>query len=168
MKSSSKQIWYIIGIIAVILLVGWALLNRNGGSGSIFGGSATQSNSTATTTGTTGGTGGTTAGTNRFPAGWPADAPALMSGAKITYTGAVDPKTKVAGPTIVYTASGSPATAVAFFKSQFSKQGWTFRGQGNVEGSVQLAATKDTRKITVTILETRAGVLNITVGISKL
>jgi len=33
---------------------------------------------------------------------------------------------------------------------------------------VQLAATKDTRKVTVTILETQTGILNVTVGISKL
>lgn len=168
-KSGSQQIWYIIGVLAVILLVGWALLNRNGSNGSIFGGTDTQSTSTAPTgKATTGKTGGTAAGTSRFPAGWPADAPALQIGAKITYTGTLDPKTKVAEPTVVYTVSGTPATAVTFFKSQFSKQGWTFRGQGNVLGSVQLAATKDTRKVTVTILETSPGMLNVTVGISKL
>ncbi|MEK7156550.1 MAG: hypothetical protein AAB790_01960 [Patescibacteria group bacterium] len=167
MKSSSKQIWYVIGALAVILLVGWALMNRNGAN-SFFGGNTdTQATSTDDATPTTG-TGGTTAGTSKFPAGWPSDAPALQSGAKVTYTGQVDPKTNVAGPTVVYTVSGTPATAVTFFKSQFSRQGWTFRGQGNVLGSVQLAATKDTRKVTVTILETRAGVLNVTVGISKL
>jgi len=168
MKSNSKQIWYAIGILAIILLVGWALMNRNGATAFFGGNTDTQATTTDTTTGTTGGTGGTTAGGSGFPAGWPSDAPALQAGAKITYTGAIDPKTKVAGPTVVYTVSGTPATAVTFFKSQFSKQGWTFRGQGNVLGSVQLAATKDTRKVTVTILETRAGVLNVTVGISKL
>jgi len=166
--TNTQQIWYAIAILAVILLVGWALLNRNGTSGLIFGNTDTQATTTDTTTGTTGTTGGTTAGSSNFPAGWPADAPALQTGAKITYTGAIDPKTKVAGPTVVYTVSGTPATAVTFFKSQFSKQGWTFRGQGNVLGSVQLAATKDTRKVTVTILETRPGILNVTVGISKL
>jgi len=166
-NTNSKQIWYAIGILAVILLVGWALLNRNGSTGSIFGFGNTDTQATTTET-TTGTTGGSTAGTSNFPAGWPTDAPALQSGAKITYTGAIDPKTKVAGPTVVYTVSGTPATAVTFFKSQFSKQGWTFRGQGNVLGSVQLAATKDTRKVTVTILETQTGILNVTVGISKL
>jgi len=171
MASNSKQIWYAIGILAVILLVGWALLNRNGTSNSIFGFGNTDTQATTTeetTTGTTAGTGGSTAGTSNFPAGWPSDAPALQSGAKITYIGQVDPKTKLAGPTVVYTVSGTPATAVTFFKSQFSRQGWTFRGQGNVLGSVQLAATKDTRKVTVTILETQTGILNVTVGISKL
>jgi len=169
-NTNSRQIWYAIGILAVILLVGWALLNRSGTSNSIFGfgNTDTQATTTETTTGTTGGTGGTTAGGSGFPAGWPSDAPALQSGAKITYTGATDPKTKLAGPTVVYTVSGTPATAVTFFKSQFSRQGWTFRGQGNVLGSVQLAATKDTRKVTVTILETQTGILNVTVGISKL
>ncbi|GEM_PF-6732654 len=166
MTISSKQIWYVVGALAVVLLVGWAVMNRSGGTGSIFGDTDTQATSEISTDTT--GTGGTAAGASKLPAGWPADAPALMPGAKITYTGAIDPKTKVAGPAIVYTASGSPATAVAFFKSQFSKQGWTFRGQGNVEGSVQLAATKDTRKVMVTILETRTGVLDVTVGISKL
>jgi len=166
--TNTQQIWYAIAILAVILLVGWALLNRNGTSGLIFGNTDTQATTTDDATGTTGTTGGTTAGSSNFPAGWPSDGPALQTGAKITYTGAIDPKTKVAGPTVVYTVSGTPATAVTFFKSQFSKQGWTFRGQGNVLGSVQLAATKDTRKVTVTILETQTGILNVTVGISKL
>lgn len=166
---SSKQIWYIIAIIAVILLVAWALLNRNDVSGSLFGNTDTQSTSTETTTGTTGGTTGTTGtGGGGFPAGWPADAPALQSGAKITYSGSLDPKTKLVGPAVLYTVSSTPATAVAFFKSQFSRQGWTFRGQGNVEGSVQLAATKGTRKVMVNIAEIRPGVLEVTVGISEL
>ena len=164
MNSSSKQIWYAIGAVAVILLVGWAVMNRNA---STNGNTDTQATSTATSTGTTG-TGGTTAtGAGKLPAGWPADAPALQSGAKITYSGAIDPETKIVGPMVIYTVSGTPASAVTFFKSQFTKHGWTFRGQGNVQGSVQLAATKDTRRVTVTILETRAGVLNVTVGISK-
>lgn len=172
MTKSSKQIWYIIAIIAVILLGGWALMNR-GGAISFFGGNTgTQATSTDDTTDTTGGTTGTTGtigtGGGAFPAGWPADAPALQSGAKITYSGTLDPKTKLAGPTVVYTVSSTPASAVAFFKSQFSRQGWTFRGQGNVEGSVQLAATKGTRKVTVGIAETRPGVLEVTVGISEL
>src|SRR3989338_8012809 len=102
MKSSSKQIWYVIGALAVILLVGWALMNRNGAT-SFFGGNTdTQATTTDSVTGTTRGTGGTTAGGSGFPSGWPSDAPALQAGAKITYTGAIDPKTKVAGPTVVY------------------------------------------------------------------
>lgn len=168
LTSGSKQVWYVIGALAIILLIGWAVMNRSGSTGSIFGNTDTPATTTDDTTGTTGGTGGTTAGTSKLPAGWPSDAPALQSGAKITYSGSIDPKTKIAGPTVVYTVSGTPASAVTFFKSQFSRQGWTFRGQGNVQGSVQLAATKDTRKVTVTILETRTGVLNVTVGISKL
>ncbi len=164
MTSSSKKIWYAIGAVAIILLVGWALMNR---TASTNGNTDTQATSTATTTNDT--AGGTTSGTGagKLPAGWPADAPALQSGAKITYSGAVDPETKIVGPMVIYTVSGTPASAVTFFKSQFTKQGWTFRGQGNVLGSVQLAATKDTRRVTVTILETRPGVLNVTVGISK-
>lgn len=169
MTSSSKQIWYIIAIIAVILLGGWALMNRGGAISFFAGNTGTQATSTDDGTGTTGGGGGTIgSGGGAFPAGWPADAPALQSGARITYSGTLDPKTKLAGPTVVYTVSSTPATAVAFFKSQFSRQGWTFRGQGNVEGSVQLAATKGTRKVTVGIAETRPGVLEVTVGISEL
>ncbi len=164
MNSSSRQIWYIIGAIAVVLLVGWALMNRGAVVDSITGNTDTQATSTDTTPATGG---GAATGAGTFPAGWPADAPALQSGAKITYSGAIDPETKIVGPMLIYTVSGTPATAVAFFKSQFTAKGWTFRGQGNVLGSVQLAATKDTRRVTVTVLETRPGVLNVTVGISK-
>ncbi len=161
----TKYAWHVIGIIAAVALIVWAL--SNGGPLSSQMGTDQPAGSTSDTSETGSGTTATT-GAGKYPAGWPADAPALQSGAKITYSGGVDPKTKVVGPTIVYTGSGTPATAVAFFKSQFTAHGWTFRGQGNVLGSVQLAATKDTRKVTVTILETHAGVLNVTVGISKL
>ncbi len=169
LTSGSKQVWYVIGALAIILLIGWAVMNRSGSTGSIFGNTDTTATSTETSTGTTGttGTGGTATGAGKFPAGWPADAPALQSSAKITYSGAIDPETKVVGPTVIYTSSGTPASAVIFFKSQFTAKGWTFRGQGNVMGSVQLAATKDSRKVTVSILETRPGVLNVTVVISK-
>ncbi|MDO8575768.1 MAG: hypothetical protein Q7R90_00465 [bacterium] len=166
LTSGSKQIWYVIGALAIVLLIGWAVMNSSGSTGSIFGNTDTPAATTATTTDTAG-TGGTATGAGKYPAGWPADAPALQSGAKITYSGAIDPETKIVGPMLIYTTSSTPATAVTFFKSQFTAKGWTFRGQGNVQGSVQLAATKDTRRVTVTILETRTGVLNVTVGISK-
>ena len=163
MNSGSKQFWYVIGAIIIVVLLALAII-RGGPASDLA-----QGTDQAATTSTDEASGGTSSGVSKaFPVGWPADAPALQSGAKITYSGTIDPKTKVAGPTVVYTVSGTPATAVTFFKSQFSKQGWTFRGQGNVLGSVQLAATKDTRKVTVTILETRPGVLNVTIGISKL
>lgn len=159
--------WYIIGAIVIVVLLGWAVMR--GGSMSSWGPLGNSDQQATSTDESPAGSGGTTgSGAGRFPSDWPADAPALQSGAKITYSGAIDPKTKVMGPTVVYTGSGTAATAVAFFKSQFTKQGWTFRGQGNAEGSVQLAATKGTRKVTVTILETRSGVTNVTVGISKL
>ncbi|OGG55691.1 hypothetical protein A3D71_02100 [Candidatus Kaiserbacteria bacterium RIFCSPHIGHO2_02_FULL_55_20] len=163
----SKQTWYAVGAVVVVALLAWVVIS-NGLLGSVTG----NTDETATSTGVAGGTGGaggtTATGAGKLPAGWPADAPALQSGAKITYSGAIDPKTKVTGPTVVYTGPGTAATAVTFFKSQFTKQGWTFRGQGNVLGSVQLTATKDTRRVTVTILEVSPGLLNVTVGVSKL
>ena len=61
-NTNSRQIWYAIGVLADILLVGWALLNRNGTSNSIFGFGNTDTQATTTeetTTGTTAGTGGT-------------------------------------------------------------------------------------------------------------
>ena len=170
MTSSSKQIWYGIAAIAVVALVAWALMNRTTVMDSITGNTGTQATTTDTSTGGGSGTGtGTGTGAGKYPAGWPSDAPALQSGAKITYSGSLDPKTGIAGPTVVYTVAGVAGSAVTFYKSQFTAKGWTFRGQGNVLGSVQLAATKDTRKVTVTILEeTGTGTLNVTVGISKL
>lgn len=161
----SKNMWYVTGAVVILALLAWALIQSGVNSNGL---AADNNNQQSTSTDTTSpsGTGAGTV-TGKLPAGWPADAPALQSGAKITYSGAIDPETDIVGPTVIYTVSGTPATAVTFFKSQFTKQGWTFRGQGNVQGSVQLAATKDTRRVTVTILETRTGVLNVTVGISK-
>ena|SRR3989344_7369947 len=165
MSFGSKHMWYSIGGAVIVALLAWAIISIT--IGSVPWALNTDQQATSTDTSSGGGT-VTGMGTGKFPASWPADAPALQSGAKITYSGQVDPKTKIVGPTLVYTGSGSAATAVKFFKAQFTAKGWTFRGQGNVQGSVQLAATKDTRKVTVTILETRPGVLNVTIGISKL
>src|SRR3989344_6511002 len=149
MTSSSKQIWYGIAAIAVVALVAWALMNRTTVMDSITGNTGTQATTADTSTGGGSGTGtGTGTGAGKYPAGWPSDAPALQTGAKITYSGSLDPKTKIIGPTVVYTGSGTAATAVTFFKSQFTQQGWTFRGQGNVQGSVQLDETKATRRVT--------------------
>lgn len=161
----SKEMWYVIGAVVILALLAWALIQSGVSSDNLATNNSDQQASSTSTTPPAGK--GTVVIAGKLPAGWPADAPALQSGAKITYSGAIDPKTKVVGPTVVYTVSGVPATAVTYFKSQFTKNGWTFRGQGNVQGSVQLAATKDTRRVTVTILETRPGVLNVTLGISK-
>ncbi|OGG51948.1 hypothetical protein A3C18_01760 [Candidatus Kaiserbacteria bacterium RIFCSPHIGHO2_02_FULL_54_11b] len=163
MSFGSKHMWYSIGGAVVVALLAWVIISASTGVAPW----ALNTDQQATSTDTTKTGGGTTTGAGKYPAGWPADAPALQSGAKITYSGAMDPKTDVVGPTLVYTGSGTVATAVKFFTSQFTAKGWTFRGQGNVQGSVQLAATKDTRRVTVTILETRPGVLNVTMGISK-
>lgn len=165
MNSSSKQIWYAIGAVAVILLVGWALMNRSAANDSANENTDTQATSTDTTT-SGGGTKAT--GSGKLPAGWAADAPALQAGAVISYSGSTNPKTGALGATVVYTVKGTAQNAITYYKAQFTKQGWTFRGQGNAEGSVQLAATKDTRKITVSILETTPGTLTVTVGITKL
>lgn len=166
MNTSSKQIWYAIAAIAVVLLVGWVLMNRNSSTDSMTGNTNTQATSTDSTSTTSGGTKAT--GSSKLPAGWAADAPVLQSGAVISYSGSTNPKTGALGPTVVYTVKGTAQNAITYYKSQFTKKGWTFRGQGNVEGSVQLAATKDTRKITVGILESTPGTLTVTVGITKL
>lgn len=165
MTSSSKQIWYVIGAIAIVLLVGWAFMNRSSSTDSMAGNTDTQATSTDTTP-TTGGTTGTTSG--KLPTGWAADAPALQAGAVISYSGSTNPKTGALGATVVYTVKGTAQDAITYYKAQFTKHGWTFRGQGNAEGSVQLAATKDTRKVTVSILESTPGILTVTVGITKL
>ena len=164
LTSGSKQMWYIIGAIVIVVVLAWAVM-RGGSTDSMSGNMDQQATSTDTMGTNTGGATGTGAG--KLPAGWPADAPALQSGAKITYSGASNPKTKAVGPTVEYTAPGTAATGVAYFKSQFTQKGWTFRGQGDDLGSVMLAATKDTRRLSVSILETHPGTLSVTVQILK-
>lgn len=164
--SDSKQIWYIIAVIAVVLLVAWAFMNRGSSTAPAAENPDTQATSTNTTPAKGGGTKKTTG--SKLPAGWPADAPALQSSAVISYSGTTNPKTGAPGPTVVYTVQSTPQNAINYFTSEFAKRGWTFRGQGNAEGSVQLAATKDTRKVTVSILESTPGILTVTVGITKL
>lgn len=161
----SKQIWYVIAAIAIVLLVAWALMNRSNSTAPAANNTDTQATSTKTTPAKAG---GTKKSSSKLPAGWPTDAPALQAGAVISYSGSTNPKTGALGAAVVYTVKGTAQNAITYYSAQFTKQGWTFRGQGNAEGSVQLAATKDTRKITVSILESTPGTLTVTVGITKL
>ena len=165
--SDSKQIWYGIAAIAVVLLVGWAFMNRSSPADSV---PVADTDKQATSTKTTPSAGGVkkTTGASKLPAGWGTDAPALQPGAVISYSGGTNPKTGALGPTVVYTVKGTAQDAINYYKAQFTNKGWIFRGQGNAEGSVQLAATKDTRKVTVGILETTPGVLTVTIGITRL
>ncbi len=167
--SISRQTWYLVGVLIILAIVAWALM-RSGSfaspSNAVLGQPATSTGATTVTKNNKTGTASKTG--VKLPSGWPADAPNLHTKASIEYTGTLNPKTGVMGPTVIYGVQSTPQDAINYFKSEFAREGWTFRGQGNAEGSVQLTATKDTRKLTVSILEVRTGTISVTMGISKL
>lgn len=164
--NNSKQVWYGIAAVAVVLLVAWALTNRSVITASVPENKDAQATSTNTTP--TKKNGGVTKTTSKQPSGWPSDAPAIQAKAAISYSGNTNPKTGALGSAVVYTVQDTAQNTSTYFKSEFAKRGWTFRGEGNAEGSLQLAATKDSRKVTVSILESSPNTLTVTVGITKL
>src|SRR3989344_5333830 len=91
--SGSNKMWYIIGGIVVLAIVGWLFMRGAGGfMGAATGfdvdrnadGSATYSNDEGSVTV------GTTA---TMPSNWPSDAPANYAGAAIVYSGTSNPQT---------------------------------------------------------------------------
>src|SRR3989338_7968173 len=83
MSFGSKHMWYSIGGAVVVALLAWVIISASTGVAPW----ALNTDQQATSTDTTKTGGGTTTGAGKYPAGWPADAPALQSGAKITYSG---------------------------------------------------------------------------------
>src|SRR3989344_6819347 len=114
MSFGSKHMWYITGAAVLIALLAWALLQRDVLTSIGIGNQQATSTETSTDT-----SGGTTASSN-LPSGWPSDAPALLSGAKITYSGQSDPKTEIAGPTVVFTASSKDRKSTRLNSSHMS------------------------------------------------
>src|SRR3989344_3937722 len=163
--SGSNKMWYIIGGIVILALVGWFLMR---GAGSLIGaasgvdvdrntdGSATYSNDEGSVT---------VGGGASMPANWPSDAPANYSGASIVYSGTSNPQTGQAGSAVSYTVRASASSVADYYKQQLTSAGWTIQGTANIAGAMVVSATKDTRTIGAYITDTGNGDVSVVVGI---
>src|SRR3989338_1262689 len=140
---------YIIGVIVVLLIVGWFLTR---GPAAVSGvdvdnnldGSKTYSNEE----------GSVTVGGGSMPDNWPGDAPANFADATIVYSGSSNPQTGAAGSAVTYTARASVQSVADYYKQQLTAAGWAIEGTANVAGAMVVTATKDTRTFGAYIADT--------------
>lgn len=162
-SASKNTMWYVIGGIVVLVLVGWFLSRSTGMMGVAPGtnvdrnmdGSATYSNSE----------GSVTVGGNTLPDNWPSDAPGVYSGGSIQYSGSSNPQTGQAGSAVVYTVKASAQSVIDFYKGELTKKGWNVEATANMGGATVLSAEKDTRTIGIYVVDSGDGMVSVTAGI---
>jgi hypothetical protein len=164
-STSGNKMWYIIGGIVILLLLGWVVTRGIGGA--IMGAAGVNvtpgANGSATYTSSDG---SVTVGTSAsMPGTWPSDAPANYSGASIVYSGTSNPQTGQAGSAVSYTVRASAQAVADYYKQQLTSAGWTIEGTANMTGATVVSAKKDTRTIGVYISDTGSGNVSVTVGI---
>ncbi len=159
---SKNKMWYIIGGIIVLVLLGW-FFTRGGGMLGPAGvdvdrnmdGSATYSNEEGTVT----------VGGGSLPDNWPSDAPPVYSGGTIQYSGASNPQTSKAGAAVVYTAKASVQSVIDYYRTELSKAGWNLEATATMGGATVFSAKKDTRTIGIYVVDSGDGSVAVTAGI---
>ncbi len=163
-SGSGNKMWYIIGAIAAVVLIGGFLtrgasfmgmraagVDVNPGDGTM-----TYSNDEGSVTVGTGAS---------MPSNWPSDAPANYSGASIQYSGSSNPQTGEAGSAVVYTVNASTQSVIDYYKSELAKNGWTVEATANMAGVTVLSGKKDTRTFGIYVVDAGNGSVSVTIGI---
>lgn len=164
-SGSGNKMWYIIGAIAAVVLVGGFLSRGIGFMGMRAAGVDVNSNADGTMTysneeGTV-----TVGGGASMPSNWPSDAPANYSGASIQYSGSSNPQTGEAGSAVVYTVNASTQSVIDYYKSELAKNGWTVEATANMAGATVLSGKKDTRTFGIYVVDAGNGSVSVTIGI---
>ncbi|MBI5644893.1 hypothetical protein HY970_02235 [Candidatus Kaiserbacteria bacterium] len=163
-KGMSNKIWYVIGAIVAVLLIGWlATRGMSYGAARMAGANVDQHMDGSTTY--SNGEGSVTVGGGSMPDNWPSDAPANYAGASIQYSGNSNPQTGKSGAAVVYTARGSSTDVLNYYKSELASKGWKIEGTFNANGTTALSARKDTRVMAVYIVPGAEGMVAVTAGI---
>jgi len=161
---SSNKLWYIVGGIAVLIILGW-IFTRSAGFMAMraAGVSATPGANGAVTY--SGAEGSVTVGGGSMPSNWPSDAPGNYAGATIQYSGTSNPQTGKAGSAVVYTVQASAQSVADYYKAQLASKGWTVSATANTGAATVLSATKDSRTLGVYIVDAGNGQVSVTTGI---
>ncbi len=157
--------YYIIGGVIVLALIGWFLMR---GAGSMMGaatGTDVDRNMDGSTT-YTNDQGSVTVGTAAsMPANWPSDAPQNFAGATIVYSGTSNPQTGQTGSAVSYTVRASAQSVADHYKQQLSSAGWTVQATANMGGATVVSASKDARTFGAYITDVGDGTASVVVGI---
>lgn len=156
--------WYIIGAIVLVVLVGGYLSRGAGFMGMRAAGVDMSPNADGGTT-YSNNEGTVTVGGTAMPSNWPSDAPANYSGASIQYSGSSNPQTGEAGSAIMYTVNASAQRVVDHYKNELARNGWTVEGTANAAGAMVVSAKKDTRTFGAYVVDSGSGAVSVTVGI---
>lgn len=163
--SGSKKMWYVIGGIIVLALVGWLLMR---GAGLMMGaatGVNVEQNANGATTYSNNEGSVTVGGGASMPANWPSDAPANYAGASIVYSGTSNPQTGQAGSAVTYTVKAAAASVADYYKGELAKNGWTIEGTANTTGTTIISAKKGSQTLGLSITDTGDGSVSVTAGI---
>lgn len=161
--TKSNKMWYIIGGIVVVLLVGGFLSRGIGDAAFMAAGDRPNLDGSATYTDNSGNS--VTVGSGSMPASWPTDAPQNYAGATIQYSGNSNPQTGKAGSAVAYTTKATAQAVVDYYKAQLSAKGWVIAGTANTGAATVLSATKDARSFGVYIVDAGGGNVSVTAGI---
>lgn len=164
-SGSSSKLWYVIGGVAVLLIVAWLAMRVLGGAALGTAGVDVNASPGGGTTYTDQEGNSATVGGTSMPESWPSDAPQNYAGASIQYSGDSNPQTGKAGAAVVYTANASVQNVVDYYKAQLQSNGWAIQGTANTAGATVLSATKDGRTFGVYIIGTGSGSVSVTAGL---
>lgn len=156
--------WYVIGGIVVVIILGWVAV-RMMGVGAMYGaGVDTDRNIDGSTT-YTNGEGSVTVGSQSMPENWPSDAPNNYAGATITFSGSSNPQTGQPGSAVSYMVRASAQAVIDHYKSELAANGWAIQGSANAAGAMVITATKGTRVFGAWVADNGGGSATVTAGI---
>jgi hypothetical protein len=168
-KGSQKKLWYIIGGVLVLIVLGQLVLGgfaRNGAKGALeqaTGGKVDYGAGNTATYKTDNGS--VTVGGGSLPSNWPSDAP-QYPGAKILYSGSSNPQTGETGSSVAFQVNATAQTVVDFYKRELTAKGWKIDSTITTGPATTLGATKGGRTFYVYIVDAGNGTVSVTVGIS--
>ncbi|QQG38193.1 MAG: hypothetical protein HYS26_01395 [Candidatus Kaiserbacteria bacterium] len=159
-STGSNKLYYIIGGVVALLVLGWLLTRGFGGAAGAnvdrnFDGSTTYSNEE----------GSVTVGAQSMPANWPSDAPQNFAGATISFSGASNPQTGQAGAAVSYTVRASAQAVIDYYRGSLTSAGWTIVGSANAGGATVISAAKDERTFGVWATDNGDGSATVTAGV---
>lgn len=149
-----KYLW--IGIAIVIIGLVWSgissWLSRRGAEALVSGATGLNVSYDGSGNVSYGNESGSVSTKNQLPAGWPSDAPSYP-GATISFSGqsnatANNPES---GMGVTLTTTNPADRVVAYYKDSLTQQGWTITDDVTANGASVLAATKDTRRFSVSV-----------------
>lgn len=101
-----------------------------------------------------------------MPSDWPEDV-SVYVGSSLEYSATTNPGATRPLSAIVIATTDNTETVVGYYRNRLVADGWTINRDAHAGGSTLLAATKDTRSLSVLIAAGVDGKTNITLGIGQ-